>query len=137
MRATPLIPNAPSCVLSRSRPIGCQSSASGREKLKPGGITPTTSTLAPSMSTTLPTTSGSAPKRLLHSPSASTATGAAPGRSSSAVNARPIRGGVPITSKNDAVTRAACTRCGLSGPVKLACRSRYTATPSRVRLSSA
>ena len=110
MRATPLMPNAPSCVSSRSRPIGRQSSAAGRENRKPGGITPTTSTPAPSMSTTRPTTPGSATNRLLHNPSASTATGAAPGRSSSGVKPRPMRGGVRSTSKYDAVTRAACTR---------------------------
>ena len=137
MRATPFMPNAPSCAASRSRPRGRHSSALGREKLNPGGITPTTSTLPPSTSTTVPTTPGSAPKRVRHSSSLSTRTGAAPGRSSSGVKARPSRGVVRITSKNDAVTKAACTRCGSSGPVKLACPSRYPATPSRVRLSSA
>ena len=62
---------------------------------------------------------GSAPNRDLHNPSLSTTTGAALGRSSSTVKARPIRGAIRNTSKNDAVTLAACTICGLSGPVKL------------------
>ena len=124
MRATPLMPKAPSWVFSRSRRIGRQSSVSGRENVKPGGITPTTSTLAPSTSTTRPTTPGSAPNLVVHKPLLSTTTGAAPGTSSSAVKTRPTSGGVCITSKNDAVTLASCTRCGLSGPVKLACPSR-------------
>ncbi len=106
-------------------------------KAEPRGHPATTSTLAPSTSTTSPTTSGVGPKRVLRSPSPRTRTGAAPGRSSSGVKARPSCGEVRSTSKNDAVTNAAWTRCGSSGPVKLACPSRYAATPSRVRLSSA
>ena len=137
IRATPLIPKAPSCAADRSRRIGSQISASGRENANPAGITPTISALAPSMSATLPITPGSPPNRDCHKPSLSTTTGAAPARPSSGRNARPMRGGVRITSKNDAETLAACTRCGLSGPVKLACPSRITATLSSVRLSAA
>ena len=137
MRATPWIPKEPSCTFSRSSPIGRHRSTSDSEKANPGGITPTTSTLSPSRSTTRPTVPGSAPNRVVHRPSLSTTTGAAPGRSSSAVKDRPRRGGVRSTSKNDAVTLVAPTRCGFSGPVKLACSSRYAATLSSVRLSSA
>ena len=137
MRATPFNPKKPSRTFSGSRRIGRQSSVSGRGNAKPGGITPTISTRSRSISTTRPTTPGSAPNRLLHNPSPSTTTGAAPGRSSSVVNGRPRRGGVRSTSKNEAVTLAADTRCGLSGSVKLTATSLNPTTPSRVRLCSA
>ena len=137
MRATPLMPKAPSCTFSRSSRSGRHKSISCCEKENPGGMTPTTSTLSPSRSTIRPTTPGSPPNRLRHRPSLSTITGAAPGRSSSGANERPRPGGVRSTSKNDAVTLDAATRCGFSGPVKLTCASRYTATLSRVRTSSA
>ena len=137
IRATPLMPKAPSCRFSRSSRSGRHRSISCCEKENPGGMTPTTSTLSPSISTTRPTTPGSAPNRLRHRPSLSTITGAAPGRSSSVVNERPRRGGVRSTSKNDAVTFDASTRWGFSGPVKLTCSSRYAATPPSVLLSSA
>ena len=85
MRATPFNPKKPSRTFSGSRPIGRHSAVSGRGNAKPGGMTPTISTRSRSISTTRPTTPGSAPNRLLHNPSPSTTTGAAPGRSSSAV----------------------------------------------------
>ena len=50
-RPTPFNPKKPSRTFSGVEAIGRQSSVSGRGNAKPGGITPTTSTLSRSIST--------------------------------------------------------------------------------------
>jgi len=89
------------------------------------------------MSTIRPTTCGSAPNRIRHNRSLSIITRGASGRLSSSVNARPRRGGVRSTSKNDGVTREDATRWGFSGPVKLVSDVPNSITPSAVRSSRA
>ena len=138
IRPMPCAPNAPNWSAARLTVSGLHSSAYGCDgTTNPGGVTPTTSTRSPSMSTTRPTASGSPPNRRRQRSSLRIATRRASPRSSSTVKARPIRGCVRATSKNDAVTRAPSTRSGLPGPVKLAGPPSIIATLSSVRLSSA
>src|SRR5688572_10742045 len=72
-------------------------------------MTPTT-VRTPSISILLPTTDRSAPKRVVQTAWLRMVTGAAFGRSSCGVNARPSAGAAPSVSKHDADTPAVATR---------------------------
>jgi hypothetical protein len=67
-------------------------------------MTPTTSADTPLIRTRRPITPASAPKRARHSPSPSTTTGAASGRSSPGWMTRPRAAGTRTTSNTLAVT---------------------------------
>ena len=74
----------------------------GDGKWNPAGITPTTSTGEPSISSRRPITAGSPPSSCCQNPWLTTTTGAAPGRSSPAWNVRPMSAGTPRTSNSSA-----------------------------------
>ena len=81
-----------------------------------GGRTPITVRPTPSTTSRSPSTAGSAPNARRQSPSESTTTGEAPGRSSSSVNTRPSEAEMPSVRKRLAVTAASRARKGAPSP---------------------
>jgi hypothetical protein len=103
----------------RSSDFSSAVNATGRHRLTPGasasnerGITPTTVYGWPSRRRSFPTAPGSAAKRLRQRPSLSSTFFSFPGSPSSFVNARPSKGAVRITRRNDGVTFMTSTRTG-------------------------
>ena len=119
-----------------SRVIGSQSSAPSSGKRNSAGITPAIRRETPSSTIVPPTAPGSAPNRLRHRPSLSTATGSAPAASSPSAIVRPAAGGAPSTVHSDGVVSTALTCAGSPRPVSAAVRSVYAPVSASRRVAA-
>ncbi len=118
---------------ARKGTTGIQNSAP-RGKSRPGGITPTISTVFPSRIIVVPTTLGSDPNRRTQAPWFSTATAGALGTSSSARNVRPSSGLTPSVSKKPADTPLNQMRDGSPRPWRTALQLCDPITAARVKV---
>ncbi len=100
-------------------------------------MTPTTRVATPSTRIVRPTTSSAPAKVAAQSPAPITATGVAPGRSSSATRSRPRIAGRPSSVNMLAVTCAPCTRAVARSPsTRVTAVTAKAAKSSKLRLSS-
>ena len=86
--------------------------------------------------TARPTTAGSRPNRRAHSPSPIIATGGAPGRSSSGVNARPATGARPSSGMSEGLTRLPDSCSGSPRPLSVKLEKPIALSASTLRARS-